>query len=346
MDPRIVELHRCAAAQRGVICLAGGLPCLDLMPCEELARALARVAPEALQYSWPEGDARLRAWIAARLSARGAAVSCERVIVTAGAQQALAIAGALVPGTIAVGDATYPGALDVFPRAAHAGDASYVIEGVSNPHGVARRDRDELLASGRTLIADEAYAELRFDGSLPRPLAADAPDRVWHVGTVAKTIAPGLRVGWLVPPRAHHAAALARKQAADLQTSSVAQAALAELVATIDHDALVARARAAYAVRAEILATALRRHLPSLRFAEPEGGLAIWAEADDRGDELALARAALACGVTFDPGSAFRPVTRGANDRIALRLGFASARRADLVEGARRLARAFALNLA
>ncbi len=343
MDPRIVELHRRAASQRGMICLAGGLPAVELMPRAELSRAFAEVAADALQYSWPEGDVRLRAWIAARLAARGAAISPERVIVTAGAQQALAIAGSLVPGVIGVGDATYPGALDAFPRAAVTGDASYVIEGVSNPHGVARRDRGELLASERTLIADEAYAELRFDGRMPRPLAADAPDRVWHVGTVAKTIAPGLRVGWLVPPAAHHAAALARKQAADLQTSGVAQAALARLVATIDHDALVARARTAYAARAAILADALRRHLPSLRFAEPEGGLAIWAETDKPGDELALARAALACGVTFDPGSAFRPV---ASERIAVRLGFASARPADLVEGVRRLARAFALNLA
>jgi 2-aminoadipate transaminase len=340
MDPRIVELHRRAATQRGVICLAGGLPCVELMPRAELACALAEVSGGALQYTWPEGDAALRAWIAARLSTRGAVISPERVIVTAGAQQALALAGALVPGAIAVGDATYPGALDAFPRAAVTGDACYVIEGVSNPQGVARSDRDELLASGRTLIADEAYAELRFDGRVPRPLVADAPDRVWHVGTVAKTIAPGLRVGWLVPPRAHHAATLARKQAADLQTSSVVQAALARLVATIDHEALVARARAAYAVRAAILGAALRRHLPSLRFAEPEGGLAIWAETDDRRDELALARAALACGVTFDPGSAFRTTP---SERIALRLGFASARLGDLVEGVRRLARAFAL---
>jgi 2-aminoadipate transaminase len=347
MDRQIDELHRRAATRPEVIGLAGGLPALDLMPRAELARALAEVAAsrEALQYGWPEGDARLRTWIASRLATRGADVAPERVIVTAGAQQALAIAGALLATrTIAVGDATYPGALAALAGAgarivASGGDARYLIEAVSNPHGVAPVDREELLATDGTLIVDEAYVELRFDGRVPRPLLADAPDRVWHVGTISKTISPGLRIGWLVPPPAHHAAALEVKRAADLQTSSVAQAALARLIATLDYDALLARARAVYAARARILVAALRRYLPSLRFAEPEGGMAVWLETEDHGDEIALVRTALEEGVMFDPGSAFRPVARSS---LALRLGYATAPPGRLAEGIRRLALALA----
>ena len=77
--------------------------------------------------------------------------------------------------------------------------------------------RASLLASGAQIVADEAYAELRFDGQVPRPLAADAPDRVWHVGTISKTLCPGLRIGWVVPPARFRHAMLARKQAADLR---------------------------------------------------------------------------------------------------------------------------------
>src|SRR5437763_9675271 len=92
MDPRVVALQKEAAARADVIGLAGGLPAEELLPRAELSRALAEVSGGALQYGWPEGDEALRGWIVRRLAARGAIVDPARVIVTAGAQQALAIA--------------------------------------------------------------------------------------------------------------------------------------------------------------------------------------------------------------------------------------------------------------
>ena len=337
MDPRVDRLQRIAATRPHVIALAGALPARELIPRQELARALAEVTrdgEDALQYGWPEGSASLRAWIANRLCARGVRITADRVIVTAGAQQALAItASALGGGTVTVGDATYPGALDAFARAGlraveRGGAIGYVMPGVSNPHGIA------ISSHGDTLIADEAYAELRFDGRTPRPLVGDD---VWHIGTISKTIAPGLRVGWLVAPAAAHAAAVAAKQAMDLQSASLSQAALARLLATFDLDAHLARVRACYAARAAALAEALARHAPALRFREPEGGLSLWAELDDDGDELALLGAALREGVMVDPGSAFRPRPGGG---LALRISFSNALPRELEEGARRIARA------
>jgi len=335
VDPRIDRLQRIAAARPGVIALAGALPARELIPRAELARALAEVTAgeEALQYGWPEGDAALRGWIADRLRGRGADIGADRVIVTAGAQQALAITAAALAGTVTVGDATYPGALGVFERVVErGGEIRYVMPGVSNPHGV---DIDHV--HDGTLVADEAYAELRFDGRTPRPLLGDA---VWHIGTISKTIAPGLRVGWLIPPPAAHAAALAAKQAMDLQSATLSQAALARLLATFDLDGHLARVRACYAARAAALAEALARHVPALRFREPEGGLSLWAELDAAADtELALLEAALREGVMVDPGSAFRPRPGGP---LALRISFSNAPSHALEEGARRIARALA----
>ena len=347
MDPRVTELQKQAAARSDVIGLAGGLPALELVPREALARALADVTASrdaALQYGWAEGHEALRAWIASRLATRGAAVEADRVIVTAGAQQALWSAARLLGGAIAVGDATYAAAIDAFTRAGArvvgaGGDARYLIPGVANPHGVELVDRDEVLASQGPLIVDEAYAELRFDGATPRPLVADAPDRVWHIGTISKTIAPGLRVGWMIPPAAHHAAALELKSASDLQTASVSQAALARLLATLDYDALVARARIAYGARAAALCEALHRHAPSLRFREPQGGFSIWIETARTGDELALLRAALDAGVMVDPGFAFCPAPR---EHIAVRASYSNTSIERLDEAARRLARVLA----
>lgn len=302
---------------------------------------MATMRDDALQYSWPEGLQQLRAWIAERLAARGVRIDPERVIVTAGAQQALALVGALFRGkSIAVGDATYPAAIDAFRRAGarvveSGGDAQYVITSVSNPRGISLDDR---IARG-IVIADEAYAGLRFDGTLPRPLIADAPDRVFHIGTFSKTIAPGLRVGWLVPPAAHHDAALDLKQAADLQTATMSQAVLARLLGELDYDALLERARKSYFQRAVALAEGMQRHAPQLAFAEPQGAFSIWVETDERGDEMALLEAALAEGVMFDPGNQFRPQP---SDRIAFRLSYSHVQPAQLDEAARRVARALA----
>lgn len=343
MDPRVIDLQKRAAERDDVIGLAGGLPADELLPRDELARCLAEVTAsreEALQYGWPEGAPPLRAWIANRLVARGANVDPERVIITAGAQQALAIAAAAFAGrTIGVGDATYPAALDAFRGAgarvvADGGDVRYVIAGVSNPHGVARDEAPD----ERPMIVDEAYAELRFDGALPPLLLAAAPDRVWHVGTISKTLAPGLRVGWLVPPAHAHAAALELKHAADLQTASISQAALARLLARFDYDRFVTEARAVYAERAAALVDGMRRHAPQLSFREPEGGFSIWIETDARGDELAMVETALAEGVMIDPGGEFRPEP---SSRIAFRVSYSHVGPAQLDEGARRIAAMF-----
>jgi 2-aminoadipate transaminase len=211
---------------------------------------------------------------------------------------------------------------------------------VSNPHGVdlVTPRRAALLASGAPMIVDEAYVDLRFDGQVPRPLVADAPDRVWHVGTFSKVVSPGLRVGWLVAPRHLRDRLVEAKQAADLQTGSLAQVTIARLLATIDYDDLVDRARNLYAARAEAMVAALRRHAPSWRFAEPEGGFSLWVETDLEGDDVVVLEAAVAAGVSVDPGRMFRP--GGEAGPVAFRISFSHAPIATLDEGVRRLVRA------
>lgn len=350
MDPRIDRLQRISARRKGLLPLGGGLPAAELFPRRLLAGAFrSAVSSEALQYGWPEGNERLRAFIAERLVTRGARVAASDVIVTSGAQQAIAIAADLVGlngARVGVDPVTYPGALDLF-RARGAttvtgGDVAcwYVVPGASNPRGtgLSSARRDALLASGAPLVVDEAYAELRFDGRLEPPLVATAPDRVLHVGTFSKTLCPGLRVGWLVPPRALLEEALRLKREADLQAGSLAQAVLEAYLDTGDFDAHLSRARATYAARAARLVRAIRRELPALRLVTPEGGFAVFVETDLHGiDEARALAIATEVGVSFDPASAFR--ASGSTEPLGMRLSCSSLSGVAIDEAVRRLAR-------
>jgi 2-aminoadipate transaminase len=355
MDKRIDDLQRLAAERPGVIGLGGGLPSDGLFPRAALARAFLRAlrdpAAGALQYAWPEGRERLRDWVARRLQARGASVSAEEVIITSGAQQALAIAAQLGferGDPVGVDPETYPAALDVFrarggqPRAGFMGvRCFYAMPAIGNPRSRAMTAarRAKLLATNVAIIEDDAYAELRFDGGLPPPLLASDRRRVWHVGTVSKTLCPGLRVGWLVPPPAFLDRALEQKHATDLQSSSLGQAVLEAFLARDDFEARLERGRRFYRSRAARLLRAVRKALPGWRCDAPEGGFALFLETDEPGDDRELLEVATRHGVSFDPGRMFRP--DGNTAPLAMRLCFSYARAAELDEGARRLARAW-----
>jgi 2-aminoadipate transaminase len=355
----IDRLMRTGAARPDTIALGGGLPARELFPRRALAASFARAMADpdaaALQYGWPEGREGLRAWVAARLRRRGADVSPDEVLITSGAQQAIAIATQVVfrrGARVGCDAESYPDALSLFrarglhPVATGKGVAGfYVMPAMSNPHGRVMPDdaREDLLRRARAerapILEDDAYAELRFDGPPPRPLLADDRARVWHIGTLSKTLCPGLRVGWLVVPRRLYARAKQAKHISDLQANSLAQALLEDLLAHFDYDAFVARARRFYARRAGHLMRALTRRLPALRFTPPEGGFTIWAETSRAGDDAALLDAALRRGVSFDPGCSYR--VDGRISPIALRLSFASEPAPRLSEGVERLARAW-----
>jgi 2-aminoadipate transaminase len=328
-----------------VIALAGGLPDPALFPRVAMQRALATVMAEpklvALQYGWPEGDEKLRKWIAARLGVRAG-----DVIVTAGAQQAIALATSVLPrgGTIGVAPATYAAALELFatqgltPSDGTSVDAFYLVPEIGNPEGLPLDERlgEIVRTSSVPVIVDDAYAELRFDGARAR--VANRFSRVWRIGTFAKTLCPGLRVGWLVPPPEYHALVLRLKHDADLQANGLGQAVLAELLRTWDYDAHLERARTIYARRAAALASALRERLPSWTFREPEGGFSIFVDTNHAGNDVAFLAVASAHGVSFDPGRMFRIVPR---DRIELRLCHCNVGESLLEEGVKRLGRAW-----
>jgi 2-aminoadipate transaminase len=345
MDLRIEQLQRRAASHPGVISLAGCLPAEELSPRSDLVRAMEHVLESG---AWNDCLDQIRAWIADRLTARGALVDPADVIITSGARQALAIvARTLRPaGRVAVGELTSPAAIAAFTGAGHEvipfdeAAPQFVMEGVGTPDGIDRVSarRAELVGSGVPLIADDSMVDLRFDGATPRALLADAPDRVWQVGSLTKVMCAGLGIGWLVPPRHAQRDALALARKDELCDAGLVPAAVARILADCTHPERIARARANYAERARAVVAAIHHHLPGWQVCEPEGGLAVWAESDLEGDDVEVVTTAIKHGVAIDPGCVFRPDGQGTP--LGFRISFAHTRPADLEEGIRRLARA------
>jgi 2-aminoadipate transaminase len=349
------SLIREGAASSNVIQLGGGLPAPELFPRKRLTDAFMHSMRDptcaALQYDWPEGQGFLREWVAQRLRLRGAGIDRSDVIITAGAQQGIVLASHhLLPAgaRVRVAAESYPPALALFRRRnarivvdGEASDCAYFMDGIGNPRGLIpdARIRARLIQEGLPLIVDEAYADLSFDGSRLRPLLADAPERVWHIGSLSKTLCPGLRIGWLVPPRCMLESTRELKFTMDLQSSTLSQVVVEHYLASEDFEGRLAHARDFYQRRAEVLSTAMRRRLPEWRFAEPSGGFALFAETEYQAehpdaDEEWL-RTAMEHGVAFDPGSLFgvrpNPTTLG------MRLCFSATKVPDLLEAVKRL---------
>jgi 2-aminoadipate transaminase len=361
-----------------VISLAGGLPDPSCFPTDELAEAAHRAITDrsvlALQYGPTEGDPALRERIADRHQhATGRPTHPDQVLVTTGSQQGLDLLARVLgdPGdTVAVEDPGYLGALQAFKAAGlrllpiHLDDGGlrvdalaalltgptpdrpafvYTVPTFQNPTGVTlapdRRTELAALADEHDLLVveDTPYADLRFSGPALLPVAS-ATDRVITLGTTSKTLAPGLRVGWMIGPRWLIAATTRAKQAVDLHTSSLSQAVVADLLADPAwFDRQVATVAERYGQRAATLEAALADRLGHrIALTRPSGGMFCWARIPGL-DARSLLPAAVDEGTAFVPGDAFA-VEADLRDR--LRLSFAAADEARLVEAVARLTRA------
>lgn len=343
-------------------------------------RVLAERGAQALQYGATEGQPALREQLARLMRARGADIDGGQVLVTGGSQQALdLIARTLLdPGdTVAVENPTYLAALQVFALAECAfltldGDQDgaridalvdgrmpkprlvYLVPTFGNPGAtvLSLERRMQLLAWAARervwLLEDDPYGELRYSGSrVPSLLALacevpGAEDIVIHVSSLSKIMSPGLRIGWIVAPRALLPALVRSKQALDLQTGSLAQEIAAQWLADDRLPQTLTRMRVGYLDRRDALVAALRTQFGDrLAYRVPPGGMFVWAHFTDGRDTAALLPQALAEGVAFVPGQAFSagPSARD-NCRDAMRLGFATLAPTQYSEAVARLRRA------
>jgi 2-aminoadipate transaminase len=353
------------------ISFARGVPAPECLPVEELAdcarAALERDGEAVLNYGAPGGYGPLREWLAARHR-----VEPGRIVVTNGSLQAfLFLASCLVErGPVVVEAPTYDrplkvlaalgaeifalpvddegldvDSLEVLLRQGVRPAFLYTIPTFQNPSGrtlsKARRRRLVRLARRHDLliVEDDPYGLVRFEGKAPPTLFdLDGGANVVYGSSFSKTVAPGLRVGYLVLPNGLAAEIEAEATSTYITPSLLAQATAFEFLRSGCFEGNLARTCGLLRARRDAMLGALRRKLPEARWSHPEGGYFLWLELPECARTSDFPARVAAAGVTVVPGTDF--FLPGAGGERAARLAYSFATPAEIDEGVARLAAA------
>jgi DNA-binding transcriptional MocR family regulator len=354
------------------ISFARGAPAPECLPVDELAdcarTAIAEGGAAVLGYGPGGGFQPLREWIAGRhdvdparvvltngslqgfaflLDHLGRATERVRVLVEAPTYdrplKLLAERGADVVALPLDDDGLDPGAVEAALDDGPAPAFLYTIPTFQNPSGrtmsAERRRRLAELAGDRGLLVleDDPYGLVRYDGDpLPSVFELAGGERVIYASSFSKTVAPGLRVGWMILPAGLAAAVEAVAVSRTISPVLPAQATAYEFVRRGRFEPNLERIRSLLGARRDAMLEALAETFPAdARWSRPDGGYFVWLDFPEGCDARELLERAATAGVTFVPGSDFFP---GADGRGSARLAFSFAAPDEIREGIRRLA--------
>ena len=362
----------------GMILFSSGEAYPESLPdvSEFAERAAVEYRTETLQYAPRFGLPELRDWIAEHVREDGVRVDAASVLVVHGAKQAIDLVSKLFldPGdAIVVTRPTYQSALAIFrgwqaefvevgldsggmrvdelatalTERARRGLAPpkfvYDVPEFHNPTGVTlERSRREALVAlaarhGMLIVEDDPYRQIRFSGEPVPPIQAfDTGGLVIGLGTFAKRVAPGLRIGWVVAAPEIIARLAALK--ADGGSCPFTQRILIEYCRAGRIEVDVRDRVRTYRAHRDVMAQAVRTHLPEATFTVPEGGYYLWLRLPEHVDGDRLATLAERHGVQVLPASHFH-ATPGPTHYVRLAYSYASP--SEIVEGVRRLAKAY-----
>ncbi len=318
----------------------------DLLPTRKLHQMLGTMArrhPErGINYSMMPGSADLRTEIARRQVGAGCALAPDDIIVTNGCQEAtlLALRAVTKPGdTIGVESPAFYNHLltadalglkvveiPTHPRegmsiealryalANHRPAAVLTVSSHHNPTGATipderKRQLAELMSEYDVpLIEDDIFGEMNFEGD--RPKAAKAFDRTGNTilcSSFSKTLAPGYRIGWIVPGKYHDTIARL-KSCMNYGANALAELAIAAFLEEGGYDHHLRRLRRTLEKRVRWLRESVAEHFPEgTRISNPSGGMVLWVEMAGSSNSVCIYRRALAAGITIAPGVLFSP---------------------------------------
>jgi GntR family transcriptional regulator / MocR family aminotransferase len=340
-------------------------PDVELFPRRAWLRAMERAMRAAPNSAFDYGDHRgrheLRVALAEYLGrVRGVRIDPERIVVTQGFTQALDLLCRVLHDrgatSLTFETPSQPNPwttvaaaglrLQAVPVDDHglvtdrldgaAGDAVLVGPAHQFPTGaVLAPDRRAALVAWaarreRLIIEDDYDAEFRYDRLAVGAVQGLDPGSVVHIGTSSKTLAPGIRLGWMSLPADLVDEVKSAKAASDAGSPALEQLSMAELLASGDYDRHVARARQVYRRRRDALVGAIARRLPGLRLSGAAAGLHVLLRLPDSVDDIAVAEAAAARGVRVE---ALSPMSLVAASERGVILGY-SRLPTERIEGA------------
>lgn len=349
-------------SQPGMVSLAGGIPASQSFPMgiiKELSqRVVDTYGSSAFQYGPTEGFGPLREQLAFRLqNIKYIQTTSENVFIASGSQGVLDAIGKTLISTndkIGVESPTYLGAIQAFdpyepdyitlatdedgliPESLEAVLQQtrlkfiYLVPNFQNPTGrTLHPDRRQHIATllnryDTLLVEDDPYGDLRYDGESHASIKSLVPDHVIYIGTFSKIFAPGLRVGFYVPPDFIKDWMVIVKQGVDLHTSTYNQALASEYLSGNHLDRHLPNIIALYKPRKNAMLTALADHFPSdFSWSKPEGGMFLWVEGPKGYDIQALYKRAVKQNIAFVPGQYF--FADGVSGIETMRLNFTMA---------------------
>ena len=370
------ELFR-VSADPSIISFAGGLPSAELIDARGIARAAREVLEEeprvALQYTTTDGYLPLREYIADRYRRRlGVPATAEEIQIVNGSQQCLDLfakiflnagdhVGMERPGYLGAIEAfsLYEPVIDTVPLEEDGPELPaferlvkkrqikffYGIPNSQNPSGRTysqekRKAIAEILEGTDTVFCeDDAFGELFFDAQPRLPVKRFLPGQAVISGSFSKTVAPGMRIGWLYAPREILAKFNIAKQAADLHSNFLCQKILHRYLVTHDPDAHIRKIVTAYGRKCELMCDLFDDLMPQLAHTRPEGGMFLMATLPDGLSSRTVFDEGVRNKVAVLPGLPFY-VDGGGTDTI--RLNFSSASEDQIREGMHRLSRVIA----
>ena len=336
------------------ISLARGVPAPECLALEELAdcarAAIDRDGATVLNYGPAGGYGPLRDWIADRHG-----VETERVVLTNGSLQGFRfLAEMLAPnGTVVVEAPTYDRPLKILDDldaevicvpldeepAIEEGAFLYTIPTFQNPTGQTlplerRKQLADLAEGGLLVLEDDPYGLVRFEGeALPTVFELTKGRNVVYSSSFSKTVAPGLRVGYLVLPAELAEGVVAAATSSYITPALLSQATVYEFLRRGAFEPNLERVRGLLRERRDAMLAALERHLPEATWTVPEGGYFLWVDLPEGVSTADLHPE----GVTFVPGSDF---FCGRGGESSVRLAFSYESPAAIEEAVRRLASA------
>ena len=371
MQPAAIRDILRHASKPGMIPFIAGQPIPALFPTKAIGYQANEVfntmGPDVLQYGHSQGYEPLRQWAAEQTKTGNP----ENILIVSGSQQALDLTAKLFVeegDKVIVAAPTYSGALGTYsvygaeylsvacddqgmlPDALEEAMGQkprliYCIPNYMNPTGVYMSlDRRKHLVEqaqkhGVIIVEDDPYGELRFEGERLPNLVELAPEHVLYASTFSKTIAPGLRLAWMVAPDWAISKLITAKQTSDLQSATYSQHFLAEVLEDGFMERQLVTLQNYYRKQRDMMLEALDREFPKeIKYGRPTGGMFIWCELPEHIDATALLEKALEQNVAYMPGSAFFADGSGNH---TVRLSFTLATEEQMKEGIATLGRIF-----